>query len=60
MYSNCQSRVYRLRLFPLPFSHFLIGREPRRVVRFLVWLFVVATVMLLPLALAEGMSLQSR
>jgi hypothetical protein len=47
-------KLYRLRLFPLPFTHFLIGREPRRLVRFFVWISVVATVMLLPLALVTS------
>lgn len=41
----------RAQLYPFPFSHMLIGRQHGRLMRFLLWLMVVLTVLVLPVLL---------
>jgi hypothetical protein len=51
-------RLQRLKLFPLPFSQFLIGRDPRRCIHVLLAGFVGITVILMPLALLSWLELR--
>ncbi len=46
--------LHRLKLFPLPFSHFLIGRETRPCMAKLIGLFVFVTLVVMPLLLLAG------
>jgi hypothetical protein len=41
----------RAQLYPFPFTHMLIGRQQRWLMRFLLWLIVVLTVLVLPVLL---------
>jgi Protein of unknown function (DUF2934) len=51
-------RLHRLKLFPLPFSQFLVGHEPRRCIHIMLVAFVGVTAILMPLVLLSWLELR--